>query len=165
MNKFEKEIIELERAYYLSFLPPTDKDRQTMVSIIVEYAPHNNEINLIFHAGSMVFRNNFFLMKRDGYRKLSELFASILVKYLPHAKQQDNIVKIPVQFSNFYKFLNMFDKTDWQIEWITKWGIKQAFENHYDLMLNIESRSFSDDGIATFISEFEKKLKKHYTLF
>lgn len=169
-DKFEKELLDLETAFYLQLLPPTHvrERRKTMLSLIVEYSPHGKTVNVIFHGGSCVIKNeSFFLMSREGYRKLSEHAAQICQKYLPNSTIIDNMVKIPVNFDSLYKFVNFFEKdtVNWQLEWITKWELKKVFENHHDLLLNIESKGFSDDELVTFLNTFEKNLKKFYTSF
>lgn len=169
-DKFEKDLWDLETAFYLQLLPSTDarERRKTLISIIVEYAPHNKIVNIIFHGGSSIIKNeSMFLMKRDGYRKLSEHVAQIFQKYLPNSILTDNMVKIPVNFDSLYKLVNFFEKDteNWQLEWITKWELRKVFENHYDLLLNIESKGFSDNELVTFLNTFEKNLKKFYTSF
>jgi len=170
MNRFEKDLYDLETAFYLQLLPPVTvaERRQTMLSLIIEYTPLSKSISIIFHAGSRLVKNeSFFLVKRDGYRKMSEHAAALLQKYLPNSQCYDNIVKIPVHFETLHKFVKFFEKDidNWQIEWITKWELKRVFENHHDLLLNIESKSFTDLEIATFFNTFEKKLKQYYTIF
>jgi hypothetical protein len=169
-DKFEKDLLDLETAFYLQLLPPTNvkERRKTMLSLIVEYSPHGKTVNIIFHGGSSIIKNeSFFIMSREGYHKLSEHAAQICHKYIPKSELFENIVRIPVNFDSLYKFVNFFEKdtSNWQLEWITKWELRKVFENHHDLLLNIESRSFTDNELVTFLNDFEKSLKKFYTTF
>lgn len=170
VNKFEQELLDLEKKYYLNLLPPSnDSDtckivRKTMVSIILEYTPCNKEICVIFHAGSMLIKNEaFFVMKQDGYRRLSECFANIMHRHITNSKLYENIVKLEMKQNVVQKLIDFFENDkNWQIEWITKWSVKNVFNNHYDLLLNIESLGFDDSDISVFIEDFERALKRYY---
>ena len=174
MDKFEKDLIDLENAYYLQLLPPYNEHgkRTTMLNIILEYTPCNyytreREVGMLFHAGSTLIRNDsFFILKRDGYKKLCDHAAFVFQKYIKNSKLDGNVIRFPLEKRTFEDVLSFFETDNkWQIEWITKWEIKNVMQNNYDLVLNVDSIGFKDGEISQFFAAVEQNLKKHFTVF
>jgi hypothetical protein len=166
-NKFEDDLEDLDKIFYQELLPSTSDKRLIILTIVVDYSPYQNQINFVFHGSSSVLKNDAFLtFKREVFRNLSVHVAALFQKYVPNSILNDNVVKIPVNYDQLYKCINFFEKDfNWNLEWITKWELRKVFADHHDLILTIDSNDITDNDLVSFLTAFEKNLKKHFVIF
>lgn len=171
MATFLEKLNEIDKVYFDNLLPSINGKyykRDTVIKIVLNKSIYDQALNVSTDAGAIVYHNDTFLMNSKGYSNLNFHVLQIIKKHFLNeliVEHQDKIL-LNINLQNLGKINQLIEffeqESNWTVNWITKWNLKNSFLNESDFMICIESIEISDKDIIFFLTEFEKKMNKNF---